>query len=140
MNGFSDGFTESLERMARLEHENYILNVQIQAKDEMLQLFYQEQSILFFSLNYETQTVEYIVGAGLERFNERPVNLLGKSVFELAKQNEEAVSILNKAFQGDEFQTHFQLSPEVTYKVSFRPERDKENHIIRIFGLAIDLS
>ncbi|MFC1556292.1 PAS domain S-box protein [candidate division KSB1 bacterium] len=94
--------------------------------------------IVLWSAN-EDGTIVLSEGKGLSALNVKPGELVGHSIFEMFKDNQEATNNINRAYQGESFST-IERFKDSYFENVYSPLKNDTGEIIGISGISIDVT
>lgn len=125
---------QSIEaRLERLEHENYILQTQVEAKFFQLNLLLEHLPIILLSVN-ASMIIELVQGEGLSKIQARPELLLGQDITSITN-SEDWLDLLESALYGETMEAIIELKSSYYFHCTFVPQKTGQQ-IERIFIVA----
>jgi PAS domain S-box-containing protein len=123
-----------------------VANRRLLAQTEMLYKISEERlgavignaPIILFALD-EQGKFTLSEGRGLETFNLRPNELVGRSAFDVYYDNAAMMADIRRALKGDSFDSTVQ-NGKLTYQTWYSPIRNQENAVTGVIGVSMDVT
>ena len=124
------------QKIALLEHENFILQTQIEMKSNHLDLLLKKAPIILFSID-ANGFFEYAYGSALKQINKQAIDFVGHSIYELYNRNHPIITSFQKALSNHHFSSTIPLNKTKFFNIHFAPVISLNEEIIRIYLVAV---
>ncbi len=123
-------------RLQQLEHENYILQTQVEAKFFQMNLLLEHLPIILIAIN-ASMIIELIQGKGLSKIKTRPEHFLGQDITSLTN-SEDWLDLIESTLYGEKMEAIIQLKKNHYFHCIFLPQKEGQQ-IERVFIIANDI-
>ncbi len=110
----------------------------LQKTQQQLSVIIDNVPVILFSLDKDGRFT-LSEGKGLEKLGLKPGEVVGKSVFDMYRDNPEILEYINKTLSG-EMCSFIAEANELAFDTRYFPLKDKTGNVIGLFGAAVDIT
>lgn len=128
-------FERAEKSIERLERENFILDKQLEMKNNHLSVILDNAPVILFGID-KNGTFELALGKGLEKMDLEPGRLVGKSIHHIYRTTPHLLVYFEKALSGETVTFELKHTQHVCFLVRLVPELDENGEVFRVYGIS----